>query len=236
MERRKYTILLIDDDEDDYILTRETLAEIEENEFELEWVETATEALTAIEHRRHDVYLLDYRLGRNNGLEILREALARGCNAPIILLTGQGDHSVDLEAMQAGAADYMVKGELNSRSLERAIRYAIERKRAESEHQRLLERAEEARKEAEAANRAKDEFLGILSHELRTPINIVLGWTKLLRTPGQDAQTTAQGLEALERNALAQTRLIEDLLDVSQVITGNFKLDISQFDLATTIN
>jgi DNA-binding NtrC family response regulator len=90
-----------------------------------------TKALDAIAHNQHDVYLFDYRLGERNGLELLRDAVAKGCKAPIILLTGQGDHEVDVEAMKAGAADYLEKGQLGAPLLERSIRYAIERKRAE---------------------------------------------------------------------------------------------------------
>src|SRR5207237_7264187 len=74
--------------------------------------------------------LVDYRLGAQNGIDFLRAALEQGCQAPIILLTGQGEREIDLEAMKAGAADYLVKGGLNSGLLERSIRYAIERKRA----------------------------------------------------------------------------------------------------------
>src|SRR6266496_3472350 len=96
--------------------------------------------LEAITRNQHDVCLGDYRLGADNGIELLRAALERGCKAPIILLTGQGEHEIDLEAMKAGAADYLVKGRLDSGLLERSIRYAIERKRAAT-----LAAAEQAR-------------------------------------------------------------------------------------------
>ena len=76
---------------------------------------------------QHDVCLVDYRLGAETGIDLLRAALERGCQAPIILLTGQGEHEIDLEAMKAGAADYLVKGRLDAGLLERSIRYAIER-------------------------------------------------------------------------------------------------------------
>ena len=74
---------------------------------------------------QHDVCLLDYRLGARNGIELLTEALNRGCQAPIILLTGLGEHQVDVQAMKAGAADYLVKAGLRADSLERSIRYAL---------------------------------------------------------------------------------------------------------------
>jgi PAS domain S-box-containing protein len=87
---------------------------------------------------QHDIYLLDYRLGEHNGLELLQQAVAQGCRAPMILLTGQGDREIDMEAMKAGAADYLDKGQLRAPLLERSIRYAIERKRAE---QKIREQA-----------------------------------------------------------------------------------------------
>ncbi|HEY9859025.1 MAG TPA: EAL domain-containing protein [Candidatus Obscuribacterales bacterium] len=122
-------VLLVEDDEDDYILTRSLLSEIEGGTFSLEWVNTYEVALSVMGQHQHDVYLIDYRLGLYNGLELLQAAIAQGCRAPIILLTGQGDHEVDVAAMRAGAADYLVKGRMDATLLERAIRYAIERKR-----------------------------------------------------------------------------------------------------------
>lgn len=140
-------VLLVDDDEDDYILTQGWFTEIEGIRFEVDWVASYEAALKAIATNQHDVYLFDYRLGERNGLELLQEAVANGCKAPIILLTGQGDHEVDIEAMNAGAADYLEKDKLGAPLLERSIRYAIERKRAEqkiSEQAALLDVATDA--------------------------------------------------------------------------------------------
>jgi PAS domain S-box-containing protein len=118
-------VLLVEDDEDDYVIIRDLLAEIEE--FDLEWVSDYGGALEAIAREEHDVCLLDYRLGERSGLELLREASRRGFGTPMILLTGQGGRGVDLQAMQAGAADYLVKGRIDAPLLERAIRYAFAR-------------------------------------------------------------------------------------------------------------
>lgn len=120
-------ILLIEDDEDDYILLKAVLDEIEGNRFDLDWVDNSEMGLALIQQGQHDVYLIDYRLGRSTGLELLQAAIASGCTAPIILLTGQGDRGLDLAAMQAGAADYLVKGTLEPQLLERSIRYSLER-------------------------------------------------------------------------------------------------------------
>jgi len=138
MNNEPVRVLLVDDDEDDYVLTRDWFCEMEGARFELEWVASYDAALNAIAHNDHDVYLFDYRLGERNGLDLLDEAIAKGCKAPIILLTGQGDHEIDVEAMKAGAADYLDKSQLGAPLLERSIRYAMERKQAE---QKIREQA-----------------------------------------------------------------------------------------------
>ena len=118
--------------------TREFLAEIKGAQFELDWASTLEAGLAEITRGRHHVYLIDYRLGKDSGLELLREAILHGCRHPIILLTGKGDHQVDAAAMAAGAADYLVKGEIDAAALERSIRHSILRKRTERDlHQQL---------------------------------------------------------------------------------------------------
>lgn len=109
-----------------------------------------------------------------------------------------------------------------------------DRKQAEEERTKLL-REQAAVKEAEAANRMKDEFLATLSHELRTPLNSILGWSKLLRNRKLDEKTTARALETIERNALSQEQLIEDILDVSRIIHGKLSLNICPVNLLSVI-
>ncbi|MDB6031249.1 MAG: Blue-light-activated protein [Verrucomicrobiales bacterium] len=123
-------VLLVEDDEDDYILTKGLLSEIKGKRFEITWIKNPQEGLEAMAANQHDVCLVDYRLGALNGIELLRSALNRNCQAPVILLTGQGEREIDMEAMKAGASDYLVKGRLEADLLERSIRYAVERKRA----------------------------------------------------------------------------------------------------------
>jgi diguanylate cyclase (GGDEF)-like protein/PAS domain S-box-containing protein len=122
-------VLLVEDDEDDFVLTRDLLGESRRTRFRLDWVTTHAQAMEALARDEHDVYLIDYRLGDHDGLEILREAKSLGCLRPVILLTGQGDGDIDIAAMEAGAADYLVKGQIDSQILERSIRYSIEQSR-----------------------------------------------------------------------------------------------------------
>jgi diguanylate cyclase (GGDEF)-like protein len=137
MDNRTVKILLVDDDDDDYVMTRDLLSEIEGTSYDLQWIITYDKALEIIKQKSHDAYLVDYRLGEHTGLDLLREAIEDGCRAPIIILTGQGDKQLDVQAMKSGAADYLVKGQINAPLLDRSIRYAIERKRSEDDIYRM---------------------------------------------------------------------------------------------------
>jgi signal transduction histidine kinase len=105
----------------------------------------------------------------------------------------------------------------------------------ESERAELLIREQEARKEIERANRLKDEFLATVSHELRTPLTAILGWTRLVRCGKLDEAATNRALETVERNAKAQAQIVEDLLDISSIITGKLRLDVQPVDLIQII-
>lgn len=122
-------ILIIDDDEDDFFLTSTLVKEINGN-FKVDWCYNYAQALDHITNFRYDLYFIDYYLGARTGLDLLKEALLRDCTEPLILLTGKGNHKVDMEAMLAGAADYLVKSELNAEKLERCIRYSLEKARS----------------------------------------------------------------------------------------------------------
>jgi signal transduction histidine kinase len=227
-------VLLIEDDEDDYVFTRDLLAEIGDDRFELEWAPTYERGLLRVLEDHFDVCLLDFRLGARTGLELLREARAGDSVSPIILMTGQGDQEIDLEAMRSGAADYLVKGEISAAGLERSIRYAVQHRRMEEERVRLV-REQEARHLAEEANRAKDDFLAMVSHELRTPLNAMLGWVSLLNSGKLDEGAQTRALTIIERNARAQAQLIDDLLDIARVVSGNLRLDLHPVDLAQVV-
>ncbi|HEY9805533.1 MAG TPA: response regulator, partial [Candidatus Obscuribacterales bacterium] len=110
-----------------------------------------------------------------------------------------------------------------------------DRKRAEAERDRLLQLEQTARSAAEHANRIKDEFLAVLSHELRSPLNPILGWSKLLQQRKLDEAATQRALETIERNAKLQTQLIEDLLDVSRILRGKMTLTVSPVNLITAV-
>jgi diguanylate cyclase (GGDEF)-like protein/PAS domain S-box-containing protein len=138
--RETCRVLLIEDDEDDYLITRDLLAGQKRVSFELDWCAGYDDALTEIQAHRHDAYLIDYRLGQRNGLDLVREGFGSGPRAPVILITGQDDYEIDLEANALGVADYVTKQALSSTGLERAIRYAISHSGALTDLARSQER------------------------------------------------------------------------------------------------
>lgn len=111
-----------------------------------------------------------------------------------------------------------------------------DRKQAEAEREQLLAREQSAREQAEAANRIKDEFLAVLSHELRTPMNPILGWSNLLQQGKLDPTRTAQAITTIEHNAKLQVQLIEDLLDISRILRGKLTLATFPVQLSTVIS
>lgn len=151
MERYILRILLVDDDEDDYLITRALLAQAREGRFSLEWAASFDAGKAALQAANFDAVLVDYDLVGHTGIELILETVAKGYPAPLLLLTGRGTYEVDVEAMEAGAADYLCKGEMNPAFLERAIRYAIER----TKHELELRKHAEALRQSEERERAR---------------------------------------------------------------------------------
>jgi PAS domain S-box-containing protein len=145
-------VLLIDDDEDDYILTRDIFNDIPQREkYKLSWIDNYEEGINAMLKSHYDVYLVDYRLGKYTGLDLLNEAIKSNVNEPVIILTGKGDAKIDEEALEIGAADYLVKDQINSYTIERSLRYALKSKQtikalreSENKFRIIFERSKEA--------------------------------------------------------------------------------------------
>jgi PAS domain S-box-containing protein len=181
MEKNRFRILLVDDDEDDYIVTRSLVAEFTQAKFELDWAGDFQKGIEAIRRCEHGVYLFDYRLGEHTGLELLAEAQRMGGTIPTILLTGHADREVDVAAMKAGADDYLVKDDVDAPLLERSIRYAIKHKQAEK-----------ALRESET--------------RLRTIIEAEPECVKLLSREGVLLEMNPAGLAMIEASSLEQVR------------------------------
>jgi two-component system, cell cycle sensor histidine kinase and response regulator CckA len=229
---RPIRVLLVEDDEDDYIICRDLLTEVEGVRYDLEWVASYSDAMEAIETRPPDVCLTDYRFGEYTGLDMIREARRRGSRAPMILLTGQGDHRLDLEAMEAGAADYLVKGQLDAVALERSIRYTIQRWRAEEALRESEERLRQAQK-MEAVGR----LAGGVAHDFNNMLGAITGYADLLlhrtdldemvRDCLKEIVKAGDRAAGLTRQLLAFSRksvLAPRTLDLNEVVTGLYPM------------
>jgi signal transduction histidine kinase len=231
---RQLRLLLVDDDDVDRMAVRRLLkdtrlkAEVDERD-------SREGALDALAATPYDCVLLDYMLPGTNGIETLAAIRAAGFRVPVVALTGHGGEDVAVSLMKAGAADYLTKTGLAAERLERSLRYAIALHRSEEERRLLLVREQRAREEAQAANRAKDEFLATLSHELRTPLNAILGWTALLAGGQLDPPARQRAIEIIDRNTRVQAQLIDDLLDISRITTGKLRLEFGTCTLAHLI-
>jgi PAS domain S-box-containing protein len=357
MGRNPVRVLLVEDQETDYLLTRRLLSSVENQSYDLEWADSWQAGIEAIRRCEYDVCLLDFRIGGGDGLELLKESRDIGCKAPVILLTGVGDYRLDLEAMELGAADFLVKDKLTPAFLERAIRYAIaqskalkelerqrdelrlselrfrsvvqsaadaiviadrsamivgwnkgaeimfgypedeiigsnlevlmperyrDRHRAGFERFRLTGRArligktvemeglrkdgtvfplelslacwssgddtmftgilrditertrmeelQQEKESAEEANRSKSSFVARMSHELRSPLHAIIGFTNLLlqNKTGTLSEQDSEFLERILSNAKDQLQLINGILDLSKVEAGRMDVERDQ--------
>ena len=143
-------ILIVDDDQDDFIITSEYIRHIPGKEYKIDWCPKYIDALQHLASHRYDLFFVDYRLGSKSGVDLLKEAALNNYHEPIILLTGKGNYRVDIEAMQLGAVDYLIKTELSIEKMERCIRYALERsatmkalKTSESKYRSIFEKSKD---------------------------------------------------------------------------------------------
>jgi len=217
-------ILLAEDNPTDVLLVRAALEQAEPADFSLCHVERLNETLDRLAAETFDVLLLDLGLPDSHGLQTLSEVRRRSSQIPVVVLTGLADEAAGLDALSAGAQDYLVKGHAEGRNLARAIRYAVER------HQ-LLAAEQKARHDAEAASRAKDHFLAVVSHELRTPLTPVLLLTSALRQRNHLPADVLEDLETIHRHVDMEVRLISDLLDLVGIRAGKLQLQIRRIDL-----
>lgn len=215
-------LLLVEDDEDDYILTCDYLEQLGSHTFDVEWLSCPEQAISVLSENKHDICLLDYRLGASDGLEVLKRAVDNGFRGPIIMLTGQSDEALDSAALDAGAVDYLVKSEMNSSRFARAIRYALARRDVEDERVERLK--------AEAENRSKDRFLAHLSHELRTPLSSILGYTELLMHSDKNLHAQNE-LSVIYRNGKHLLSLLNDVLDLSKIAADKLELNCCDVNL-----
>lgn len=242
--------LLVVDDEESLRIT--TAAIFEKEGYIVDTASSGDEAIDLLGKTDYDLVLTDLHMEGGDGLSVLNQIRRHAPLTISVVLTGFASVESAIAALQEGAYDYLIKP-CDIESMKHTIRRGVEHRRlmlAEQKaradlqqlnrdlEQRIEERtAELTRLNAELAeaNRAKDVFLATLSHELRTPLTPVVGWIKLLRSGTLDEKSVSQALDAIERNAWLQSRLIDDLLDTSRIATGKLHFEPKPTDLNVVV-
>ncbi|MFZ0547198.1 MAG: hybrid sensor histidine kinase/response regulator [Candidatus Promineifilaceae bacterium] len=245
MKESPLEVLLIDDDEDYFVLIEDLLSEINKQEYALSWVPNFQSGLSALcrnatVEKPFDVCLLDYNLGGPSGLELLRKVVETGCKTPIIMLTAQGDHDIDVEAMKIGAADYLSKRKTDSDILERVIRYSIDRAKTletlrENEktiadlYQQEQERSKElahAYVDLRQVETMRDDLTRMIIHDMRSPLTVIGNSLDMIKQAEKN-EIMAKSVPVLLDGARSAVKrivgMIEDLLHVSKFEAGEMR-------------
>jgi len=243
--------LLVVDDEESLRIT--TAAIFEKEGYVVDTAATGDEAIGLLQGCEYDLVLTDLHMEGGDGLSVLNQIRKQAPLTISVVLTGFASVESAIAALQEGAYDYLIKP-CDIDNMKHTIRRGVEHRRlmlaeqkARADLEQLNRDLEERIKERTAqltrvneelseANRAKDVFLATLSHELRTPLTPVVGWIKLLRSASLDPKGVAQALDAIERNAWLQSRLIDDLLDTSRIATGKLHFEPRATDLNDAVS
>jgi two-component system NtrC family sensor kinase len=204
-------VVIIDDDEDDFLLIRDLLTSIRDETFKVDWISNYADGMAALHTGSYDVCLLDYRLGEKNGIDFLKELSDSGLKTPVIVLTGCGEHDVDLEAMRHGAADYLVKSEVAVPLIERSIRYALHRSRTQ-----------EALQEREAQILMQERLASVgmlassLAHEIGTPLGVIRGRAEYLSMQLKAEPLVQKNADIIISQIDRVSKLIRSLLNLAR--------------------
>jgi len=249
VQEEEARILVVDDEEN---LRITTAAILEKDGYIVDVAASGDEAVSLLKNVDYDLILTDLHMEGGDGLSLLNQIRRQTPLTISVVLTGFASVESAIAALQEGAYDYLVKP-CDIDSMRHTIRRGVDHRRLMLAEQkaradleqlnrelesRIEERTAELRilnEELAEANRAKDVFLATLSHELRTPLTPVVGWIKLLRNGTLDSSGVAQALDAIERNAWLQSRLIDDLLDTSRIATGKLHFEPHPTDLNSAV-
>jgi signal transduction histidine kinase len=209
-------VLIVEDDPDDVLLCRAAISHSPDLRCELAVAGTLREAVAHLATEGADVALVDLSLPDAQNLEAITTLAQRFDELPLVVLTGLRDEQAAARALHAGAQDYLIKDTSNRENISRAMRYALERKHAEQ-----IRKGKDA---AEAANRAKSEFLSRMSHELRTPLTAILGFGQLLELQAGDTQS--EYVHHILKAGHHLLGLIDEVLDITRIESGNLALSL----------
>lgn len=213
-------VLLIDDDEDEYVIIRELLTEISYTRFEISWAGSYAKADEMIINSRYDVCLVDYLLGEKNGLELIRNFKKSGIDIPFILLTGKGDHTLDLKAMLEGAVDYLEKDRMQSSHLDRSIRYAVQNQKIIEELRKSRQRQEELAKKILESQEKEREFVARDLHDSigtsLSAVHFALGREIDIIDKSENSSINLGGLNRIND-------MLVDIIEETRRISGNLR-------------
>jgi signal transduction histidine kinase len=229
-------LLVVEDNPGDARLLREMFDMPGEQAPKMIHVDTMAAAELHLAENAVDIVLLDLGLPDAQGMDAVRRARIVAPRTPLVVVTGNDDESLALQALQHGAQDYLVKGQIDHRGLHRALRYAIERKSLEEAARVLGLKMDLARAEAEAASAAKATFVANMSHEIRTPLNSVIGFSDLLLDDNTLTRIQRRYLEQVKNAGGALLTVVNDILDFSKLDVGGVTLADEPFSMDALVS
>lgn len=234
MPRVRVTILNVDDTE---AMRYQKTRVLRAAGYEVTEADTGARALQLAREQLPDLVLMDVKLPDMSGIDVCRKIKSDPATRliPVIQVSATFITEKDQQEGLSGGADIYLTEPLEPKVLETVVSTLLQLHRTEAGLRETLLREQAARTQAEEATRLKDEFLANLSHELRTPMNIIIGWAHLLRTGALTDEQKIRAAEAVERAARSQAQLIEDLLDVSRIVTGKFRMEMQDVELGSVL-
>jgi signal transduction histidine kinase len=240
MTKEKLRVLLVEDNPIDAMIVKKILQRDSAFEYEVVHLVSGEDALLKLENWPYDIMLLDYNLPKKNGLETLREIMARNIKMPIVMITGQGDEAIAANLIKEGAFDYLPKKEnyqdsvpLMIRKTMTEFREKLEREKLQKEIALRKEELEKINEQLKELDRMKSDFVANVAHELKTPLTIIKGNLDNIDQgfAGEVQPKQKEILEDVFRVISRLSRLINDLLDISKIESGKMELNKEDLDI-----